>query len=75
MYNAVEFARVEHQATEADEWITGTVFIVPDHVVKVEPYERRSGQGLDTRITLIEGEPELVIGPPSEVNARLRRGQ
>lgn len=71
MYNAVEFERVPVQ--DADEWVGGTVFIVPSQVVKVEPYAARV-QGIDTRITLTEGEPEIVEGPPSEINRRLRSG-
>ena len=69
----MEFTRIEHQGSEPDEWVTGSVFIVPTHVVKVEPY-KRGGQVIDTRITLLEGEPEIVFGPPSEINRRLRTG-
>jgi hypothetical protein len=74
MYHSIEFQRVPHQV--GDEWRSGKVFIVPDHVVKVEPGEGRKEDGavFSTRIITTTGVPELVEGPPSEVNGRLRRG-
>jgi hypothetical protein len=44
---------------------------VPGQVVKLESMHN----GFSTRITPITGTPEVVDGPPSEVNKRLRSGQ
>jgi hypothetical protein len=68
MYNAVEFERGGSDS--------GIVHIVPAYVVKVEYLAGSSeeGQTFLSRITLAAGEPEIVQGPPSEVNSRLRRG-
>lgn len=73
MFNAVEFVRVP-QTNEDEIVIQGTVHIVPSKVIKVEPFGP-GGQGLDTLITLSEGEPEIVEGPPSEVIRRLRTSE
>jgi hypothetical protein len=66
LYNAVEFERV---ATDGD-----TVFIVPAQVVKVQRWETEEGP-YDSVIVLTQGDPEIVKGPPSEINRRLRSGQ
>jgi hypothetical protein len=47
------------------------VYVVPGHVVKLESMDH----GFSTRIVSITGSPEVVEGPPSEVNKRLRSGQ
>lgn len=72
MYNAVEFKRVRHELNEYDD---GPVYIVPRHVVKVSQEPTQRGEIVNSRIDSVTGETEIVEGPPSEVNARLRKGQ
>ena len=68
MINLVEFERVAH---DVNDWKEGKVFIAPTHVVRVE---RADEIGFETGITLASGHSEIVLGAPSEVIARLRKG-
>lgn len=69
LYTDVEFELVPSVNNE-----TGKIYIAPSHVVTVGEFEATS-QAVDTLITLDNGLAYTVLGPPSEVRSRLRRGQ